>query len=445
MLTLSISIKRDEPGWRAANERARRQEVEHLLSKLNIEALKVRASQLKRGVKCSIPLPSYDKATITEVMGGTNYHIPILFADGDSWMCRIHRTNIAAPPPDLLSRILQSEVTTMQFLATTRIPVPRIHDFAFTPDNPVGIPYILMDRIDGRPMYWPELRPFEKTKILQQYADIVLELSRHPFPSIGCLQPSTSSPWQVGPIVFDSHADRDSQGQLSLPGPFTSSTQYRRDLILRHLDQIKTDQTHPKRRLESYLMHLFLLESIPRIVQHEQSPGFYLKHADDKGDHILVDIDMNIVGIIDWEWAQTCPKAEAFCAPVCLVPKVDYHNGDNVLGEDELHFAEILEAKGGHELAEYVRRGRMEHRVSHCVGCEADDRTYFENMFTGLRGALLRPKEGVQNWRAWKRHALERYQDDEALQQILLTESDDDEEEIPELLHLQMSHPFPIR
>lgn len=278
-----------------------------------------------------------------------------------------------------------------------------------------------MDRINGHPFYWPELRPFERSKILQQYADIVIELARHPFPTIGCLLPSSPTSWQAGPIVFDLHADRRPDGSLSLLGPFTSSSQYRRDIIQRHLDLIRTNQTHPKRRVDAYLLHLFLLEHVPQIAEYEDSTtdGFFLKHLDDKGDHLLVDDAMNVVGMIDWEWAQICPKAEAFSAPLCLASNADFYNGDNKLGEDELLFIDILESKGAHELAGYVRRGRLEHRLAQCIASDIDDKTAFNKAFIALRAVLLGPKEGAQDWQRWKRHVLKKYQGDPHLQQIL--------------------------
>ncbi|TCD68869.1 hypothetical protein EIP91_009584 [Steccherinum ochraceum] len=426
-LSTNVLIGRstDEPVWKAANDRARRQEVERLLAQLNVEALRARASSLRGGMSCTTPHLRYDKATISDIMGGTNYHIPISFADGATWMCRIRRCNVAAPAPDLQNHIIQSEVATLRFLATTRVPVPHVHDFGVhSADNLVGVPYILMDKMKGHPFYFPELRPFQKRKILEQYADIVIELSHHPFPSIGCLRISEHG-CSVGPIVFENHASRSRDGSLCLPGPYPSSAQYRRDITLRHLEQIRANETDPKQRLDSYVMHLFLLENVSAIAKLEDASGsaFFLKHMDDKGDHLLVDDDWNLTGIIDWEWAQACPKAEAFSAPLCLVSTVDYHNGDNSLGPDEVDFAEILDSKGAHELAGYVRNGRIEHRITHCIGCDIPDRKMFAQTFTALCGVLPGYK-GERDWQTWKRHALHKYHQDAGLQHILHSEAE---------------------
>jgi aminoglycoside phosphotransferase (APT) family kinase protein len=69
-------------------------------------------------------------------------------------------------------------------------------------------------------------------------------------------------------------------------------------------------EVHHNNAVNSYLVHRYLLERAPAFSRLEQSdtPQYYLKHMDDKGDHILIDDDYNITGIIDWEWAQTMPK-----------------------------------------------------------------------------------------------------------------------------------------
>lgn len=79
---------------------------------------------------------------------------------------------------------------------------------------------------------------------------------------------------------------------------------------------------------------------------------FYLKHADDKGDHILVDEDFNITGIVDWEWAHTAPASHAFNSPIAFLPVADFYDGKNGLGEDEHLLASIFEKKGPRRTSE---------------------------------------------------------------------------------------------
>lgn len=68
--------------------------------------------------------------------------------------------------------------------------------------------------------------------------------------------------------------------------------------------------------MDAYLIHWYLLDLVPHVLPPSHGDDkFYLKHADDKGDHTVFDDDFNITGIIDWEWAYTAPPVYAFNSP----------------------------------------------------------------------------------------------------------------------------------
>lgn len=85
-----------------------------------------------------------------QLWGGMNYHIEISFDDGISWLARIRRSNATSPLAELRDYILRSEVATLYFLSETQVPVPKVFDFAFCETIPVGVGYILMERLPGR-------------------------------------------------------------------------------------------------------------------------------------------------------------------------------------------------------------------------------------------------------------------------------------------------------
>lgn len=70
--------------------------------------------------------------------------------------------------------------------------------------------------------------------------------------------------------------------------------------------------------MNAYLVFLFLKSHIqdlivkPSPVSVETTEQFYVKHVDDKGDHLMVDDELNIIGIIDWQMARVVPASEAF-------------------------------------------------------------------------------------------------------------------------------------
>jgi hypothetical protein len=85
-------------------------------------------------------------------------------------------------PEEVWSRCL---VSPLQFIARTlpRIPAPRVHASCLSYDNPIRVPYILLDWIEGKSLpeftdSWPG--QVERTKILDQVSDILLDLIYQP-------------------------------------------------------------------------------------------------------------------------------------------------------------------------------------------------------------------------------------------------------------------------
>ncbi len=77
-------------------------------------------------------------------------------------------------------------------------------------------------------------------------------------------------------------------------------------MILRILDLIVVGELYPPWAVDTFLIHRFLLDLVPLLMNPtppvvDDGKEFYLRHADDKGDHILVDHEFNLTGIIDWE------------------------------------------------------------------------------------------------------------------------------------------------
>ena len=174
---------------------------------------------------------------------------------------------------------------------------------------------------------------------------------------------------------------------------------------------------YTQRPVDAYLIHRYLLDIVPHVLPSVHDENFYLKHADDKGDHILVDAEFNITGIIDREWAHTASLAHAFNSPIGFLPVSDFYRSRNDLGDDEVVFARLLEEKGRQDLARYVRGGRLQHRFAFCCGYDLADWDGFLGLFQGLRDAVG-VDEGL-DWDEWKTSALKRYKADAGLQLLL--------------------------
>ncbi|RDA95140.1 hypothetical protein CP533_1869 [Ophiocordyceps camponoti-saundersi (nom. inval.)] len=406
----------DENTYLPACREAENQELARLIRKINTSALRDRASFLRQGKPCSIPPVTYDGASRSSVMGGMNFHVEIRFDDGVEWMARFRRSNASSPPAAIRDYIMRSEVATLMFLEKTAVPTPKVYDFQLEhPGNPVGPAFILMEKLPGKPLEWSTATPEQKQRVMSQLADVHLELHKHPFRSFGSLDTPGDS--HIGPFARESLTTFTKSGMQTI-GPCCDLQDYYTSYVKLILNLILEEELYSGQPVDAYLIHRFLLDLVPLVVPSSQNEkNFYLKHADDKGDHILVDDQFNITGLIDWEWAHIAPPQYAFNSPTCLLPVAEFYDGNNSLGDDEIIFSRLLEEKGHSELARFVKDGRVQHRLDFCCGYNLMDWDGFLGLFRGLRDAV-----GMDNdldWDDWKAVALQRYKNDLGLLQLL--------------------------
>ena len=134
-----------------------------------------------------------------------SFHIvfTIEFDDGVMWMLKIsangHRFDSVA------AAALVSEARTMQLIKNeTTIPVPTVYAFDATSCNELNTPFILMERMDGQPLYrrWfdstipkAQLEHF-RIKALQSLAETMTQLNKFTFNRGGALEFNASG----GPV-----------------------------------------------------------------------------------------------------------------------------------------------------------------------------------------------------------------------------------------------------
>ncbi|KAL4886639.1 hypothetical protein BJY04DRAFT_213398 [Aspergillus karnatakaensis] len=387
----------DGEAYDSAAQDAERKEITTLLNNIKVDALLSRASHLREGVPCFLARNlRYDHSTRSSVMGGMNYHIEIHFQDDVVWLARIRRCNATSPPLDMQRYIMRSEVATLQFLSRTNVPAPKVFDYDLD-GGLVGVGYILMEKLPGKSLRW----------------SLATKAS---FSQMGSLdQPGTN---HVGPFAREALTDYH-QSRMQPIGPFTSPYKYLLASIQLTLDLIVRGESYASRPIDAYLVHRFLLDSVPQILSHYASEDghFYLKHADDKGDHVLVDNEYNITGIIDWEWAHTDSKSVAFNSPILLLPVAEFYAGSFQPGKEEQEFAQILDGKEHRDLAEIVRQGRIIHLFNFCCGYDLADWDGFVGLFQGLRRALN--AHGELGWEAWREKAMRDYEDDARLNELI--------------------------
>ncbi|EDN98059.1 hypothetical protein SS1G_12916 [Sclerotinia sclerotiorum 1980 UF-70] len=375
-------------------------EIKTLLSRINQDALAKRASLL-RNLSCMI-IPA-DLNNLSTMMGDVNLHLELQFSDNVRWIARIKRQNVTTPLKSVQNLVIESEVATYRFLQNTQVPAPLVFDFCANSDNAVGVPYILMEKVPGRPFSKCVPTVEQRYRVMKQIAFIYKELYRYPFEIMGSLHLQDSEPrYFVGSLASELLSDSDSSDNiesLKTLGPFQDSAHYYEEIIARILSMIVDGVLYTSWLRETYLIHLSLheLSSSNSISQSLSSSGngkFYLKHPDDQGTHIMIDENYNITGIIDWEWAFTTPATIAFTSPMMLW--------------------------------NYMEKGKMIQRFNFIMGNEISDwdiSSYIENFSTLLRiQSWDFDSNGWVSWDEWKLIALEKFKDDEGLQKLILKE-----------------------
>lgn len=94
---------------------------------------------------------------------------------------------------------MRSEVATLQFLSKTKVLAPRIFDYNSDGGNPIGVGYILMEKMAGKSLRWSLTSPKKRKKLMSQLADIYTELQAFPFDLMGSLDKPGSD--HVGPFA----------------------------------------------------------------------------------------------------------------------------------------------------------------------------------------------------------------------------------------------------
>ncbi|KAF6822063.1 hypothetical protein CPLU01_12243 [Colletotrichum plurivorum] len=267
----------------------------------------------------------------------------------------------------------------MEFLQRqTRIPSPRVYDWACESDltNAVGVGYILMEKMPGTPLDWQGATAAQREKVVRQLADIMLEIERHPFDKLGSLM---TTPTEFGIQVqglAQHYAFRSGEGD-GPPGPFHSSREASRALLEAHLRMIAGGEIGTaENSVDIFLAHRPRLDVLDRV------------WVEDKGDHILVNADLDIVGVIDWEWCGNALREEAFSSPCMMWPVAALYDGSNELSDEEMPLARVFCERGREDLARCVLEGRRVQIFLFAIGPDGaahEDRRTLACLFMGLK------------------------------------------------------------
>ncbi len=190
-----------EPGaYYIAYDSASKKHLRARLDQVNTTALTSVAARLRNGISCTIPalVPNdqghFDLQVVLSQTGGQNCNLDVQFEDGVVWLARIRLDDPLLPPKPTQAYIFLSKVFTLKQLESIDVPTPKVFHFETeSRENLVGVPFLFMEKIKGAPLEWNMTTSVQRTKVLEQLADIFLALEKHPFNSTGSIFPSNES------------------------------------------------------------------------------------------------------------------------------------------------------------------------------------------------------------------------------------------------------------
>ncbi|KAG8408412.1 hypothetical protein J3459_017823 [Metarhizium acridum] len=201
---------------------------------------------------------------------------------------------------------------------------------SFIPGTPLKIATFLESSTETRAAFY------------SQIIDVLAELSQLEFPAICSLMPEGRF---IGPLSPSLNERRQ-----TLP-VFTSAAEYMKaqwENIKKHAEILDEDLTEEDIRDEMFVLHHlepYFHELSP--TNHSEKGPFVLSHPDFRCGNTIVDENMNIQGIIDWEFASTIPRS--LLSPPSWITNHDGHIHLQ-FAMDKLYnqFVSVLEEKSKH-------------------------------------------------------------------------------------------------
>ncbi|KAF2455601.1 hypothetical protein BDY21DRAFT_395994 [Lineolata rhizophorae] len=258
---------------------------------------------------------------IEDHCGSFNWSCRVRFKDSVEWLVRFAVPGRVMDGDEKLRR----EVAVMCLVREkTKIPVPKVHAWGLSNDNALGLgPFVMMDYIPGGESLGRLWREGPNDRILRsdiserdlrtvyrQIAGFYLELSKLEFPNVGSLsiRDGQSIHSDLGPLTLKMQ-EIEAHGGVKVGG------------ILREQPSLVDDVNDARAK---YKFRHQANAIIPRFIAEEYNwTGFRLMCDDFRYGNMIVnnERELEIIAVIDWEWAYAAPY-QMFCsAPRWLLIK----------------------------------------------------------------------------------------------------------------------------
>lgn len=267
----------------------------------------------------NIGTPSAECPVVSSpLFGSYNVAFPIVFSDGTRWILKVPAKGYQDHWCQVSARSLTAEARTMQLLKRkTTIPVPEVYAFDSSIDNELNAPYILMEYINGVPLFevWFDKAASASTlekhrrQTLEDLAAAMVQLNDFTFNQSGSLSFDEEGnvvgirPYQSS----DGSLDNESEQAIEI-GPFPDT----KSCFFHFLDKRQPPNSNlcqgkemDKMQSGIYKLLRLFLNWIP---SHDRGMEFVLTHPDFNPQNVLVTEEGNLCGLIDWDEVITLPR-----------------------------------------------------------------------------------------------------------------------------------------
>ncbi|KAI0369067.1 hypothetical protein BV20DRAFT_1021606 [Pilatotrama ljubarskyi] len=375
------------------------------IENLDLDILRTLALQVHATARQGLPQPSADidvGASPSDVScavispprsGSSNVVYDLEFSDGLSWIFRVPFEEWGP----VEARSMQLDIIAVEFIASrTSLPIPSLHAYSCTSDNPLGHPYMIMDKVHGiclsdvwnDPSWWNAER--RKEDVFQSLAGYMTQLAGLEFDKIGRLdRVGPDGPYVVVP--FPSEDDPDEPREAH--GPFDSTQAYLSALLAER----RETETDAYGLAQCALLQMFI-GAVPE-PRYARAP-FALGHPDYNAQNIFVDDTGKVVGLIDWDGVCIEPRQlGALGYPIFLT--LDWTPALYHADQDKMHryrqmYTEAIRVASGGKLDAVVRNSHILQKL--CIAAS----TSF-----GTQSTVIRLSEYVFGSRDLMRDVLE--------------------------------------
>ncbi|RDW90796.1 phosphotransferase family protein [Aspergillus mulundensis] len=301
----------------------------HVRAALRLDLLPDFASRLRQKSFSQDGEARSCKVISEPLFGSHNILFRIVFTDGVHWLLKIPANGYHGAFDDMSARALRSEALTMRLISReTTIPVPEVYDFDDSCNNDLNCPFILMNYVDGRPLYDAWFEQSVSLEVLEQHrrqalrdvAEALVQLNRFTFHQAGMVLFDADGhvsgdigPFRkvdVGAMLDRSREveDYDGSSVFHEVGPFSDPRSYFTHVLDRRELPSESDEFGlGMHRLLKLFIDLAVRECQPG--EDEEQIKSVLVHPDLDIQNVIVSkTDGHLLSLIDWDGVIAVPQ-----------------------------------------------------------------------------------------------------------------------------------------